>query len=112
VSSGDVERMPAPPPPAATVAGDLATIDYQSLAGLRPKLDGALDNKSLLGLGMTTGGGKNGGNNGSKKRSLEKLLADAERKQARLRELKSSGEEGDAEKARDIEWGETLKVAG
>jgi hypothetical protein len=103
--------MPAPPP-AATVAGDLATIDYQSLAGLRPKLDGALDNKSLLGLGMTTGGGKNGGNNGGKKRSLEKLLADAERKQARLRELKSSGEEGDAEKARDIEWGETLKVAG
>ncbi len=59
-SSGAVGRMPAPPP-AATVAGDLATIDYQSLAGLRPKLDGALDNKSLLGLGMTTGGGRTAG---------------------------------------------------
>jgi hypothetical protein len=89
---------------AATVAGDLATIDYQSLAGLRPKPDGALDNKSLLGMG-----GKTGNKN---RKSLERLLADAERKQARLRELKSSGEEGDAEKARSIEWSETLKVAG
>ncbi len=84
-------------------AQDLATIDFQSLAGLKPKLDGALNNKSLVGV---TGGGQ------SKKKSLEKLLADAERKQARLRELKASGNEGDEEKARNIEWGETLKVAG
>ena len=84
-------------------AQDLATIDFQSLAGLKPKLDGALNNKSLVGV---TGGGQ------SKKRSLEKLLADAERKQARLRELKASGNDEDKEKARNIEWGETLKVAG
>ena len=88
-----------------TVAGDLATIDYQSLAGLRPKLDGALDNKSLGGVMGNIG--KNG-----KRKSLERLLADAERKRARLRELKSSGEAGDVEKARDIEWGDTLRVAG
>ena len=79
-------------------ADDLATIDYQSIAGLKPKLEsGNLDNKSL-------GGGK--------KKSLEKLLADAERKQQRLKELKESAKEEDREKARNIEWGETLKVAG
>lgn len=86
-----------------SAAQDLATIDFQSLAGLKPKLDGALNNKSLVGV---AGGGQ------SKKKSLEKLLADAERKQARLRELKASGNEDDKEKARNIEWGETLKVAG
>jgi len=82
---------------ATTAAQDLATIDYQSLAGLKPKLAGALDNKSL--------GGK-------KKKSLEHLLADAERKQARLKELKESGAAEDKEKATNIQWGEALKVAG
>mmetsp|Transcript_36162 Transcript_36162/g.77992 ORF Transcript_36162/g.77992 Transcript_36162/m.77992 type:complete len:459 (+) Transcript_36162:99-1475(+) len=82
---------------ATTAADDLATIDFQSLAGLKPKLKGALDYKSL--------GGK-------KKQSLEKLLADAERKQERLRELKETGKEEDKEKAKNIEWGEALKVAG
>jgi hypothetical protein len=91
-----------------TASQDLATIDYQSLAGLKPKLDGALNNKSLIGV---TGGGS-GSSGLNKKKSLEKLLADAERKQARLRELKASGNEEDKEKARNIEWGETLKVAG
>lgn len=89
-----------------TTAQDLATIDYQSLAGLKPKLDGALNNKSLVGVAGNGAGGQ------SKKKSLEKLLADAERKQARLRELKASGNEEDKEKAKNIEWGETLKVAG
>jgi len=79
-----------------TAAQDLATIDYQSLAGLKPKLDGAMDNKSL--------GGK-------KKKSLEHLLADAERKQARLKELKESGAEEDKQKAKNVEWGEAFKVA-
>jgi DNA excision repair protein ERCC-4 len=92
-----------------TASQDLATIDYQSLAGLKPKLDGALNNKSLIGV---TGGGGSGSSGLNKKKSLEKLLADAERKQARLRELKASGNEEDKEKARNIEWGETLKVAG
>jgi hypothetical protein len=91
-----------------TVANDLATIDYQSLAGLRPKLDGALDNKSLVGIGAIPSSSTN---KGKKKASLEKLLADAERKQARLRELKSSTNEADKEKARSIVWQDTFKVA-
>jgi hypothetical protein len=92
-----------------TVANDLATIDYQSLAGLRPKLDGALDNKSLVGIGSIPSSSSS--NKGKKKASLEKLLADAERKQARLRELKSSTNEADKEKARSIVWQDTFKVA-
>lgn len=79
-----------------SAAQDLATIDYQSLAGLKPKLDGALDNKSL--------GGK-------KKKSLEHLLADAERKQARLKELTEHGTEDDKEKAKNAAWGEAMKTA-
>jgi hypothetical protein len=94
-----------------TVANDLATIDYQSLAGLRPKLDGALDNKSLVGIGGTTIPSSSSSNKGKKKASLEKLLADAERKQARLRELKTSNNEADKEKARSIVWQDTFKVA-
>ena len=90
-----------------TAAQDLATIDYQSIAGLKPKVDGALQNKSLLAL---TGGGTK--KNKNKKKSLEKLLADAERKQARLKELKLSSVEEDREKAKNIEWGEAMKVAG
>jgi len=43
---------------------------------------------------------------------LEKLLADAERKQARLKELKQSSVEEDRVKAKNIEWGEAMKVAG
>ena len=87
-----------------TAAQDLATIDYQSIAGLKPKVDGALENKSLLAL--------TGGNKKNKKKSLEKLLADAERKQARLKELKQSSVEEDRVKAKNIEWGEAMKVAG
>lgn len=82
----------------STVAAsdDLATIDYQSIAGLK-ELDPSFDNKSL--------------NPKAKKKSLEKLLADAERKQQRLKELKASSVEEDKEKAKSIEWGEALKVA-
>lgn len=94
-----------------TVANDLATIDYQSLAGLRPKLDGALDNKSLVGIGGMSIPSFSSSNKGKKKASLEKLLADAERKQARLRELKTSTNEVDKERARNIVWQDTFKVA-
>lgn len=81
----------------ASAADDLATIDYQSIAGLKPKLEkGTLNNKSF----------------GGKKKSLEKLLADAERKKQQLKKLKSSVNEKDREKAKNIEWGEAFKVAG
>ena len=79
-----------------SAADDLATIDYQSIAGLK-KLDPKFDDKSL--------------NPKVKKKSLEKLLADAERKQQRLKELKESSAAEDKEKARNMEWGEALKVA-
>lgn len=82
-----------------SAADDLATIDFQSLAGLKPKADGARDNKSL------GSGGK------KKKKNLEHLLADAERKQQRLNELKSSGKQEDKEKAENIQWGDALKIA-
>ena len=84
-----------------SAAEDLATIDYQGLAGLKPKLDAALDNKSL----------NPKLNKGKGKKSLEKLLADAEKKQARLKELKQSQNEEDKEKAKNIEWGDALKTA-
>jgi hypothetical protein len=79
-----------------SAADDLATIDYQSIAGLK-KIDPKFDEKSL--------------NPKVKKKSLEKLLADAERKQQRLKELKESSAAEDKEKARNIEWGEALKVS-
>ena len=82
-----------------TAAEDLATIDFQPLAGLKPKLDAAFDHKSL------------NPKLANKKKSLEKLLADAERKQQRLKELKASSDKEDREKARNIEWGDALKVA-
>lgn len=81
-----------------TAAEDLATIDFQSLAGLKPKLDATFDNKSL-------------NPKLNKKKSLEKLLADAERKQQRLKELKASSDKEDREKAQNIEWGDALKSA-
>ena len=84
--------------PEVSAADDLANIDFQSLAGLKPKLDPKFDDKSL--------------NPKVKKKSLEKLLADAERKQQRLKELKQSSLEEDKEKAKNMEWGEALKIAG
>eukprot|EP00985_Skeletonema_marinoi_P023449 scaffold15674_cov148-Skeletonema_marinoi.AAC.3 len=82
-----------------SAAEDLATIDFQSLAGLKPKMDAAFNDKSL------------NPKTANKKKSLEKLLADAEKKQQRLRELKASGDKEDREKAQNIEWGEALKTA-
>lgn len=82
-----------------SAAEDLATIDFQSLAGLKPKMDAAFNDKSL------------NPKTANKKKSLEKLLADAERKQQRLKELKASSDKEDREKAQNIEWGDALKTA-
>ena len=82
-----------------TAAEDLATIDFQSLAGLKPKMDAAFNDKSL------------NPKLANKKKSLEKLLADAEKKQQRLKELKASSDKEDREKAQNIEWGDALKTA-
>lgn len=82
-----------------SAAEDLATIDFQSLAGLKPKMDAAFNDKSL------------NPKLANKKKSLEKLLADAEKKQQRLKELKASSDKEDREKAQNIEWGDALKIA-
>jgi hypothetical protein len=82
-----------------SAAEDLATIDFQSLAGLKPKMDAAFNDKSL------------NPKLANKKKSLEKLLADAEKKQQRLKELKASSDKEDREKAQNIEWGDALKTA-
>ena len=82
-----------------SAAEDLATIDFQSLAGLKPKMDAAFNDKSL------------NPKTANKKKSLEKLLADAEKKQQRLKELKASSDKEDREKAQNIEWGDALKTA-
>ena len=94
---GSKFNEPASKASTVAAADDLATIDYQSIAGLK-KLDPSFDNKSL-------------NPKAKKKKSLEKLLADAEKKQQRLKELKASSAEEDKEKAKNIEWGEALKVA-
>jgi len=78
-------------------AKDLSTIDYGGIAGLKSTKANYLNNKSLKGAG--------------KKKSLQKLLADAESKQERLAELKSSSNESDVEKSKRLEWGDTLKEA-
>ena len=71
-------------------------VDFGGIAGLSKKA-AYLDNKSLA---------KSGG----KKKSLDRLLADAEKKRDRLQELKTGTEE-DKEKAARIMWGDTLKEA-
>jgi DNA excision repair protein ERCC-4 len=78
---------------------DLSGIDFGGIAGLKNDLVGNYSeaNKSL----------KNKG----KKKSLERLLAEAEAKKDRLRQLKESGDAEDKEKAKKIIWGDTLKIA-
>ena len=49
--------------------------------------------------------------NKGKKKSLERLLEEAEAKKARLRQLKESDALEDKEKAKKIEWGDALKAA-
>lgn len=79
---------------------DLSGIDFGGIAGLKDdvlKGNYSSFNKSL--------------NNMGKKKSLERLLAEAEAKKERLRQLKASNEEEDKEKAKKMEWGDTLKAA-
>mmetsp|Transcript_4014 Transcript_4014/g.5825 ORF Transcript_4014/g.5825 Transcript_4014/m.5825 type:complete len:406 (-) Transcript_4014:35-1252(-) len=81
------------------VSDDLSGIDFGGIAGLKNNLSGNYTdaNKSL----------KNKG----KKKSLEKLLEEAETKKERLRQLKESDDAEDKEKAKKIQWGDTLKAA-
>lgn len=78
---------------------DIAGIDFGGIAGLKNALSGNYNeaNKSL----------KNKG----KKKSLERLLEEAEAKKERLRQLKESDDIEDKEKAKNIVWGDTLKAA-
>lgn len=82
-----------------TVGDDLSGIDFGGITGLKNDLAGNYTeaNKSL----------KNQG----KKKSLERLLAEAEAKKERLRQLKESDIVEDKEKAKNIVWGDTLKAA-
>eukprot|EP00978_Attheya_sp_CCMP212_P013349 scaffold33587_cov52-Attheya_sp.AAC.1 len=75
---------------------DLQGIDFGGIAGLTKKAH-YLDNKSL--------------SNANKKKSLERLLEEAETKKKRLQELKASGDAVDKAKAQKMEWGDTLKEA-
>jgi hypothetical protein len=79
-----------------TVTDDLSGIDFGQVIGLKKKSEHG-NNKSLANQG--------------KKKSLESMLAEAEAKKKRLRELKGSENEGDREKASRIEWGDALKAA-
>lgn len=84
-----------------TVADDLCKIDFGAIAGLKTELitkgKYTLVNKSLKNMG--------------KKKSLERLLSEAEAKKERLRQLKESGDADDKEKAKQLEWTEALKLA-
>jgi hypothetical protein len=71
-------------------------MDFGKLAGLNPAPKHYANNKSLANL--------------NKGKNLEKLLADAEQKKQRLEELKRGNEE-EKLKAKNIQWGDTLKEA-
>lgn len=87
----------------STAGDDLSTIDFGGIAGLKNTSTSVLNgnynstNKSLKNLG--------------KKKSLERLLAEAESKKERLEQLKASDDVEDKEKAKKIIWGDTLKAA-
>lgn len=76
---------------------DLSGIDFGGLAGLK-KIPTFQDNKSLANT------------NGKNKKSLNALLALAQKKKERLEELKAGTEE-EKEKAKKMIWGDTLKAA-
>jgi hypothetical protein len=85
----------------SNVFDDLEGIDFGGIAGLKNPVglrgNYAVANKSLKNLG--------------KKKSLERLLEEAEAKKARLRELKESGDVDDKNKASELEWGDAIRVA-
>lgn len=80
-------------------AADLAHVDFGRLAGLNsPSLSNYTEtNKALKNL--------------SKTKNLEKMLADAEAKRQRLKELQQSSAEEDRQKAKNIQWGDAIKEA-
>ena len=81
-----------------TVPEDLSGIDFGTLTGLASSHSTSIkDNKSLVNIG--------------KKKSLESLLTEAEKKKARLKELKQSEQAEDQQRATQMEWKETLMLA-
>ena len=80
-----------------TAAHDLAQMDFGRLTGLNPSAPHYKNNKALANLGS----GKN----------LEKMIADAEQKKARLEELKRSENADDKEKLAKMQWSDALKEA-
>jgi len=79
---------------------DLFGIDFGGISGLDDKADISNyrnTNKSLKNIG--------------KKKSLERLLVEAETKSKRLEQLKASTDLNDKAKAKRIKWGDTLKAA-
>eukprot|EP00814_Leptocylindrus_danicus_P010418 CAMPEP_0116031864 /NCGR_PEP_ID=MMETSP0321-20121206/17811_1 /TAXON_ID=163516 /ORGANISM="Leptocylindrus danicus var. danicus, Strain B650" /LENGTH=430 /DNA_ID=CAMNT_0003507157 /DNA_START=3 /DNA_END=1291 /DNA_ORIENTATION=- len=78
----------------------LSQIDYGTITGLREDKNWMSANKSLK--------------NQNKKKSLEKLMEEAEKKKKRLDDLKQKARQGDeeaAEKAAKIQWSDTLQSA-
>jgi len=87
-------KSPSHHPPKTTLKEDLAGINFGSIAGLT-HAEYYKDNKSLK---------------PKKKKSLDRLLQEAQEKQKRLQELKA-GDEKDKQTAKRILWGDTLKEA-
>lgn len=79
----------------ATPQSDLANLDFGKLAGLQSTRHD--NNKSLANL--------------NKKKNLQKLLADAEKKKEKLEALKRGTEEDKARAAR-MQWSDALQEAG
>jgi hypothetical protein len=75
---------------------DLQGINFGTMAGL-DNTPNYMNNKSLANLG--------------KKKSLDRLLQEAEAKRQRLKELKESDDKTAREKASRIEWGDVLREA-
>lgn len=86
---------------AKSLVDDLAGIDFGGIAGLKD---------DLLTKGKYVGVNKSLKNMG-KKKSLERLLEEAEAKKARLRQLKESDDIEDKQEAKKMQWGDALKAA-
>jgi len=82
-----------------SVKDDISGVDFGALTGLNDKSGNNYQdaNKSLKNMG--------------KKKSLERMLEEAESKRERLKQLKESGNQEDVQKAKNILWGDTLKAA-
>ena len=81
-----------------TAAEDLATIDFGTIDGLTQKSYYHQDNKSLA---YAEGG----------KKHLMHKLRDAEKKKEQIQKLQSSTDALKKDKAKEIQWDDTLKVA-